>query len=195
LISQSQWISVGEDLGKGYDLGSLDTQITARAVNQTPGCYERIRVGQEIRYERHQTRLKEANISELSDYISPESPYLWCFLMVAANSGAYYVQFYAFPYAIFRRQVLTISIDDRSSGYIRLRPLAQRLGRNWLRTVASWLTECISGHEACSHQSSDKIFPPTRVIDVGPSDGSEIPFLCTCRDEIQEWVTLSHCWG
>jgi hypothetical protein len=33
------------------------------------------------------------------------------------------------------------------------------------------------------------------VIDVGPSDGSEIPFLCTCGDEFQEWVTLSHCWG
>jgi hypothetical protein len=111
LIRQSQWVPVGGDLGKGYDLGSLDTQITERAVNPIPGRYERIRVGQETRYERHQTRLNEANISELSDYISPESPYLWCFLMVAANSGAYYVQFYAFSYAIFRRQVLTISID------------------------------------------------------------------------------------
>ncbi|KAH8792322.1 heterokaryon incompatibility protein-domain-containing protein, partial [Hyaloscypha sp. PMI_1271] len=130
-----------------------------------------MRVGQEIRFEGHQARLNEANISKLSGFISPESPYLWCFLTVAANS------------------------NDRSSDYIRLRPLEQRLGKNWVRTVAEWLTECISGHEACSHQSSDKIFPPTRVIDVGPSDGSEIPFLCTCRDGIQEWVTLSHCWG
>jgi hypothetical protein len=90
---------------------------------------------------------------------------------------------------------LTISIDDRSSGYIRLRPLSQRLGGNWLRAAARWLTECIAGHEFCFSQSSDKIFPPTRVIDVGPSDGSEVPFLRTCGDEIQEWVTLSHCWG
>jgi hypothetical protein len=90
LIWQSQWVYIGGDLGKGYDLGSLDKQITVRAVNQIPGRYDRIRVGQEIRYGRYQTRLKEANISELSDYFAPESPYLWSFLMVAANSGAYY---------------------------------------------------------------------------------------------------------
>jgi Heterokaryon incompatibility protein (HET) len=33
------------------------------------------------------------------------------------------------------------------------------------------------------------------VIDVGPPDGSEIPYLRTSGEQVKEWVTLSHCWG
>jgi len=37
--------------------------------------------------------------------------------------------------------------------------------------------------------------PPTRVIDVGQQDDSISPFLHASGEEVQEWVTLSHCWG
>jgi hypothetical protein len=40
-----------------------------------------------------------------------------------------------------------------------------------------------------------KTQPPTRVLDVGPSDGSKHPFLHLSGADVQEWVALSHCWG
>lgn len=36
---------------------------------------------------------------------------------------------------------------------------------------------------------------PTRVIDVGPADGSLQPRLHLTGSEIGQWATLSHCWG
>jgi hypothetical protein len=36
---------------------------------------------------------------------------------------------------------------------------------------------------------------PSRDIDVGPSDGSNSPFLCVTNGKPGSWVTLSHCWG
>lgn len=109
----------------------------------------------------------------------------WC-----VASASYFISFTFFQY-----HLLTSDIEDQSSSYIRLRPLTQDRGDNWLRTGSSWLTECLNGHEDCCRQSWNKTFPPTRVIDVGPADGSETPFLHTSGKEVQEWVTLSHCWG
>lgn len=36
---------------------------------------------------------------------------------------------------------------------------------------------------------------PTRVIDVGPADGSSQPHLHPTGAEVGQWATLSHCWG
>lgn len=36
---------------------------------------------------------------------------------------------------------------------------------------------------------------PTRVIDVGPADGSSQPRLHPTGAEVGQWATLSHCWG
>lgn len=36
---------------------------------------------------------------------------------------------------------------------------------------------------------------PTRVIDVGPADGSVQPRLHPTESETGQWATLSHCWG
>lgn len=36
---------------------------------------------------------------------------------------------------------------------------------------------------------------PSRVVDVGPADGSEAPRLLKTNDMRGTYVTLSHCWG
>lgn len=56
-----------------------------------------------------------------------------------------------------------------------------------------WLSECRSSHSNCS--SIEKHSLPTRVIDVGPSDGSVAPRLRQSMGESGEWAALSHCWG
>jgi len=88
-----------------------------------------------------------------------------------------------------------IFIDDLSSSYLRLRPLAYRSSENWQSSASSWINDCLAGHEACAPQSLATRRPPTRVIDVGPTDGSTDPFLHISGNDVQEWVTLSHCWG
>ncbi|KAE9380899.1 HET-domain-containing protein [Stipitochalara longipes BDJ] len=171
LILESQWVAAGGDLQQGYDIGSVETQIIARTMHQAPGDYEKIRFGQVARFHSHRSTLMTAYKSDENDDAPPKPPFLWSFLIVSANP------------------------DDQSSSYIKLRPLGQRTVDRWDHLVSGWLTECLAGHEDCAHQSSAKVVPPTRVIDVGQADGSTAPFLHVCRDEVQEWVTLSHCWG
>jgi hypothetical protein len=36
---------------------------------------------------------------------------------------------------------------------------------------------------------------PTRVIDVGPGDGSESPYLFITEGRSGRYAALSHCWG
>jgi Heterokaryon incompatibility protein (HET) len=60
-----------------------------------------------------------------------------------------------------------------------------------------WLTDCLSNHTACRKPSG---FLPSRLIDVGPSDGSKNPFLQETSDLVRagsgrQYVALSHCWG
>ena len=66
-------------------------------------------------------------------------------------------------------------------------------------TVASrWLEECKTAHAECRIRKS---FLPTRLVDVGPPDGSETLKLVDTRqskigsETDLEYVTLSHCWG
>lgn len=62
-----------------------------------------------------------------------------------------------------------------------------------------WMDECLNNHSACPKA---KPFLPTRVIDVGPPDGSLDPFLyqesfqkSPLPDEEKKYLALSHCWG
>jgi len=87
LILASQWVEAGGDLQQGYDMGSVETQIIARTVNQVPGHYEKIRFGQVARYERHRSMLMTAYSPDAIQDSTPKSPFLWSFLMVAASSG------------------------------------------------------------------------------------------------------------
>lgn len=60
-----------------------------------------------------------------------------------------------------------------------------------------WLNECLNNHDGCPKSPP---YLPSRVIDVGPSDGSQEPFLCETEnlqvaDGQPSYAALSHCWG
>jgi hypothetical protein len=89
LIVASQWAKAGGDLQQGHDIGPLGTQIIARAVNQVPGQYEKIRFGQEARCDDHRSMLMFAyKLNGIEDTF-PNPPFLWSFLTVTANLGLY----------------------------------------------------------------------------------------------------------
>jgi len=60
-----------------------------------------------------------------------------------------------------------------------------------------WLKQCLDKHDACPKPTP---YLPSRVIDVGPGDGSQEPYLLettnvTVPAEEKRYVALSHCWG
>ena len=65
--------------------------------------------------------------------------------------------------------------------------------------IRHWVQECDIGHGAgIKCLGSDKELPllPTRVIDVGPPDGSYDPFLfISQKGHRARYIALSHCWG
>lgn len=73
--------------------------------------------------------------------------------------------------------------------------LAQRSWEDWASHASHWLKDCLDHHEICLPQTLTRISPPSRVVDVGPPDGSQVPFLSNSSEDVREWVTLSHCWG
>ncbi|KAH7150250.1 heterokaryon incompatibility protein-domain-containing protein, partial [Dactylonectria estremocensis] len=60
-----------------------------------------------------------------------------------------------------------------------------------------WRDRCVAQSKAGQH--GNQPFWPSRIIDVGPCDGSMEPRLKIHSqeetDDSMEWVTLSHCWG
>jgi hypothetical protein len=73
-----------------------------------------------------------------------------------------------------------------------------------LRLARRWLSECQHNHKSCLNCLD--IAPPTRLVDVGPADGSQDPRLLLTaeylnRDQAAQpglllpYLTLSHCWG
>ena len=78
LIRDAHWQFYGGDLTTSCDLGNFETQIIARVVHQRPGSYHSIRYGQEIRWNHSKTETPASN-----------SPFLWCFLSIAAEHGLY----------------------------------------------------------------------------------------------------------
>ncbi|CZR69822.1 uncharacterized protein PAC_19722 [Phialocephala subalpina] len=67
---------------------------------------------------------------------------------------------------------LETSLDDKSKWL-----------NNTLERAQSHLTACLEGHERCRSQAATKL--PTRVIDVGPADGSKHPFLYISNDQVE----------
>lgn len=63
------------------------------------------------------------------------------------------------------------------------------------QTASSWLQACLQHHTDCNQDGQGSKPLPTRVIDVGPADGSKDPFLCSTNGRSGQWVTLSYCWG
>lgn len=61
-----------------------------------------------------------------------------------------------------------------------------------------WLRNCVDSHPKCgAGQSSvdSMVMLPTRVIDVGPLDGSQEPRLLISDGKRAPYISLSHCWG
>ena len=60
-----------------------------------------------------------------------------------------------------------------------------------------WICECLSKHGLCNADSGLTFIPPTRLIDVGPLDGSQDPrlYITSAEDQNIRYMTLSHCWG
>jgi hypothetical protein len=65
-----------------------------------------------------------------------------------------------------------------------------------IKLAKEWLKNCLQTHELCAFGCTKQLSSlPTRVIDVGPADGSEEPYLLVTKEKLGEWITLTHCWG
>jgi hypothetical protein len=60
-------------------------------------------------------------------------------------------------------------------------------------TASKWIQDCLGNHAQCPKQT-DVAFP-TRLIDVGPSDGTEAPCLKLTHGLRGTYIALSHRWG
>lgn len=65
------------------------------------------------------------------------------------------------------------------------------------RLAKYWIQDCRDNHQECLSWSKSPEFCPTRLVDVGPPDGSQNPHLYIHgpADERVDYLTLSHCWG
>ena len=68
--------------------------------------------------------------------------------------------------------------------------------------VRKWLGRCTATHKQCRRTISgdtldlfDEPRLPTRVIDVGRADGSQVPRLLETQGRKGRYVALSYCWG
>ena len=64
-----------------------------------------------------------------------------------------------------------------------------------LKLSSVWLDICIAKHPYCSRFAKSTPKLPTRVLDVGPPDGSEDPYLYITSGQVARYIALSHCWG
>lgn len=69
-------------------------------------------------------------------------------------------------------------------------------------SLRRWIETCIKGHERCRQTISgieinEELEPdlPSRVVDVGPPDGSREPRLIESEGMAGQYSALSHCWG
>jgi hypothetical protein len=64
-----------------------------------------------------------------------------------------------------------------------------------LSVVYTWLEDCLLHHPNCRSLADESPPLPTRVIDVGPPDGSREPRLVISNGVHSAYMALSHCWG
>jgi hypothetical protein len=62
-----------------------------------------------------------------------------------------------------------------------------------MQIAKGWIETCLADHPTC--ERPDKSQLPTRVIDVGYSDGTPTPRLQVNRGQLGRYVVLSHTWG
>lgn len=81
-----------------------------------------------------------------------------------------------------------ISHDDSTSDDITGSDASMRLANYWLH-------QCLTTHKTCRRYSIGGSVLPTRVVDVGPADGSQRPFLYISGGEPGLYATLSYYWN
>ncbi|KAL6866438.1 hypothetical protein ACO1O0_002549 [Amphichorda felina] len=83
------------------------------------------------------------------------------------------------------------TVENIRMGRFTVDPVVGTVGN--FNIARSWLKECRESHPNCSLGQTPEL--PTRVIDIGPLDGSETPRVFLSEGMRAEYVTLSHCWG
>src|SRR5436190_8427329 len=58
-----------------------------------------------------------------------------------------------------------------------------------------WIRACMTQHDEPLCSRTMETFLPTRVVDVGPADGTKNPTLMISAGTIGSYIALSHCWG
>lgn len=87
---------------------------------------------------------------------------------------------------------------DSTNGLSLARPILESSKENDVNSILNlardWITNCNENHPQCH---IDSTFIPTRVIDVGPKDGSVDPhlYITSKKDNSSPYVVLSYCWG
>jgi hypothetical protein len=61
--------------------------------------------------------------------------------------------------------------------------------------LLGWMLDCLTNHPCCINTEGALPFLPSRVIDLGPSDGSNDPVLRESSSTRGRYVALSHRWG
>jgi hypothetical protein len=72
-------------------------------------------------------------------------------------------------------------------------PSTDRFSPECSEVLQNMLAKCADVHWQCDPGQED--FWPTRVIDVGPTDGSIDPRLMVTSGRVSKYLALSHCWG
>lgn len=99
------------------------------------------------------------------------------------------------PYSLSLETNIT-SEKGRTPGILTSgRQISSRPGSEVAFALANqWLQDCLQHHRWCGPKRPHCTLP-TRVIDVGPADGSEEPRLMNGDGRIGQWTSLSHTWG
>jgi len=98
----------------------------------------------------------------------------------------------------FDSNAYTSKLDDPAAwhGKIEGRPLPLSSGNSEedFKLATKWLQGCLQNHATCSKPNQETTLP-TRVIDVGPSNGSTEPYLLHSNGRRGLYIALSHSWG
>ncbi|RDW59069.1 hypothetical protein BP5796_11993 [Coleophoma crateriformis] len=64
-----------------------------------------------------------------------------------------------------------------------------------MRRAIAWLNICLRTHDVCTYTTDSYTPLPTRVIDLGPPNGSQTPYIYRSNGEHARYCTLSHRWA
>lgn len=95
-----------------------------------------------------------------------------------------------FPDGLAFRPFVRVCLEDGENLNIHNRKISRTVN---FKMCKDWIIDCSVNHAKCSALEDKEL--PTRLIDVGASNGSEEPKLVETRGRKGRYITLSHCWG